>query len=334
MSDENKFPLISVIIPVYNVEDCLNHCVASVCNQVYQDLEIILIDDGSTDSCPKLCDAWQEKDFRIKVIHKENGGLSSARNSGLAVATGEYVAFVDSDDYVHPEYISRLYGLIEKTGAGIALCNFRKIYTNSEDFTYPSLPDGAYTTISYEKALEELVGFNSVQYVLTWNKLYKMDVFKEIRFPVGKISEDFYVSFKVLHKAGTIAQTGDQLYYYYLRKGSIIHSRDNVSDYNIEALDEFDEYTAKLGLDFKAKSIFIRCNSVMEDYWAAFKNGNKPRKEQTIKTFREIKKKMDAMGVPLNHKGRLFDSWRFLFILERGLIDIVGSFKIRFNLYR
>lgn len=327
-------PLISVIIPVYNVEDCLAHCVVSVREQTYKNLEIILVDDGSTDSCPSMCDDFSREDSRVRVIHKENGGLSSARNSGLDVCNGEYIAFVDSDDYIHPEYISRLYDLLIKNNAGISVCNFRKIFDNNMDFKYPALPESQTRVMSYETALEELVGFDSVLYVLTWNKLYKREVFDEIRFPVGKISEDFYVSFKALHRGGQIVVTSNQLYFYYLRKGSIIHSRDNMSDYNIEALDEFDEYTQKLGLDYTHKSLFIRCNSVMEDYWAAYKNKNKARMDKMQATFAQIKARMDSKGVALNHKGRLFYSHRWLFILERGLIEAVGNFKIRFNLYR
>lgn len=327
-------PLISVIIPIFNVEDYLSHCITSVQNQTYSNLEIILVDDGSTDSCPSLCDNFAQNDARIKVIHKANGGLSSARNAGLDVMAGDLVAFVDSDDYVHPEYIHRLYKILSDSGSGVAICNFRKIYSNKDSFKYPAITCGEYKTIDYKKALEEYVGFNSVLYVLTWNKLYKSQVFNELRFPEGKISEDFYVSFKALHLGGTVAITSDQLYYYYLRKGSIIHSKDNVSDYNMEALDDFDAYTEKLGINLKDKSLFIRCNSVMEDYWAAYKNKNKPRMEATSKTFDEIKDKMDKSGVPLNHKAKLFYSHKWLFILERGLIDIVGSLKIKFNLYR
>lgn len=329
-------PLISIIIPVYNVEDCLKHCVDSVCNQSYSNLEIILVDDGSTDSCPMLCDSLASKDSRIKVIHKPNGGLSDARNAGLEIFTGEYVAFVDSDDYIHPEYISFLFDMLTRSGAGIALCNFRKIFTNDESFSYPSIqvPSGEYKLMDYSEALTELVGFNSVLYVLTWNKLYKRQIFDDVRFPVGKISEDFYVSFKVLHRAGKIAVTGAQLYFYYLRKGSIIHMRDNVSDYNIEALDEFDEYTKALGIDLKSKSLFIRCNCVMEDYYAAYRNKNRARMDVTAKTFDGLKKRMDNIGAPLNLKARLFNKCKPLFLLYRGLIDMVGRIKIKLNLYR
>lgn len=350
-------PLISVIIPVYNVERYLEHCVMSVRGQVYGNLEIILVDDGSTDSCGRMCDEFAKADSRIRVIHKENGGLSSARNAGLDAACGELIAFVDSDDYVHPEYISRLYEVMVKTGAGLAMCGWRRIFSNDIGFRYPALPaagnaseaaaDVAETSgatadaapgnaevMDYAQALEGLVGPDSVRYVLTWNKLYKREIFSGLRFPEGKISEDFYVSFKVLHRGGKIAVIREQLYYYYLREGSIISSRDDVSDYNIEALDEFDEYTAKLGIDLRDKSLFIRCNSVMEDYWAAWKNKNKARMQVVEMTFEGIKARMDASGVPLNHKARLFAYRRPLFVLERGLIDLVGSIKIRLNLYR
>ena len=326
--------LISVIIPVFNVEEYLHHCVMSVINQKYKNLEIILVDDGSTDNSPAICDELATTDSRIKVIHKNNGGLSSARNKGLDISTGKYIAFVDSDDYVHPEYISRMYNLITKENAGIVACGFRKTFKNKESFKYPKINSKGYEVLDYREALEELVGLNSVTYVLSWNKLYKRGVFEGIRFPEGKISEDFYVSFKVLHQGAKTIVTKDQLYYYFLRKGSIINRRDNISDYNIEALDEFDEYTEKLGLDLKAKSLFIRMNSVMEDYWAAYKNKNKSRMEKMDKSFNDIKARMEDINAPLNHKARLFDSNKTLFIFERGLIGFVGNIKIRLNLYR
>ena len=114
--------LISIIIPIYKVEEYLDECISSVINQTYTKLEIILVDDGSPDSCPKMCDDWAKKDSRIRVIHKTNGGLSDARNAGIEVATGEYIAFVDSDDYIKPDMIAKLYAALCKEEADISAC--------------------------------------------------------------------------------------------------------------------------------------------------------------------------------------------------------------------
>ena len=120
-------PLISVIVPVYKVENYLDKCIDSIVNQTYNNLEIILVNDGSPDNCPQICDEWKEKDNRIKVIHKENGGVSSARNKGLEIATGSYIAFIDSDDWVEENYISSLYDAIVSNDAQVALCSYNRV---------------------------------------------------------------------------------------------------------------------------------------------------------------------------------------------------------------
>ena len=191
-------PLISVIVPVYRVEEYLERCVKSILSQTYKNLEVILVDDGSPDQCPAICDACAEKDARVKVIHQENKGLSGARNAGINAASGEYLAFVDSDDYVSPHFIEELYQLLQDTGCAIGQCRF-----------------------SYVKG-DGLVE----EGVVAWNKLYRAELFKEtgIRYPEGRIHEDEATTYRLFHEAKKLAFLDRVLYGYYTENGGSITS--------------------------------------------------------------------------------------------------------------
>jgi len=182
---------ISVVVPVYKVEDYLERCVRSLCRQSHTDLEIILVDDGSPDNSGKLCDALALQDPRIRVIHKENGGLSDARNAGMDVATGEYIAFVDSDDWYDPTMLETLYNLCQTHGAQIAECSFRSIYqTHTQAETSCSGKIMEFTPI---EAIESNLDWKFCKPV-AWNKLYRTDITKGIRYPKGKIHEDEFTT--------------------------------------------------------------------------------------------------------------------------------------------
>ena len=159
--------LISVIVPVYNVESYLNRCIESLVRQTYKYLEIILVDDGSLDGCPHICDKWSERDNRIHVIHKTNGGLSSARNAGLKVAKGEYIAFLDSDDWIHTKFIEHLYITIKDYKVDIAACDICQVYTEKQDEKINKLSVKIYST---EEALETLINGETIRAV-AWNKI-------------------------------------------------------------------------------------------------------------------------------------------------------------------
>lgn len=224
--------LISVIVPIYNVEKFLDQCVASIIGQSYFNLEIILVDDGSPDECPGKCDEWAKKDERIIVIHKKNGGLSDARNSGLRIASGEYVAFIDSDDWVAPDFFEKLYEAIKTNHAQIAASGIMWIYNDhlkKDEHVY------AQQIFSSEEALETLVqgrGF----YAVAWNKLYKRTLFDGIRFPVGKLHEDEFVTYKLIGKADRLVLCQNTFYYYRQREGSIMQGW---SIKHLDALDAF-----------------------------------------------------------------------------------------------
>ena len=211
------FPLISIIVPIYKVEPYLRQCVDSIVNQTYTNLEIILVDDGSPDTCSQICDEYAAKDNRITVIHKENGGLSDARNVGLDKSNGDYVSFVDSDDWIELDYISTLFSLIEANHADIAVGNFQRFSLNNDYFPKEHL---ATETLTSDEILEKIL-FQRNSYTIAWGKLFKKSLFNSIRFPVGKIHEDEYTGYKPYCYAKTISCTSKILYHYLIRNDSI-----------------------------------------------------------------------------------------------------------------
>ena len=222
-------PSISVIIPVYKVETWLDICVESVLAQTYKELEIILMDDGSPDSCPRLCDAWAEKEPRIQVVHKPNGGLSSARNAGLAVATGEYILFVDSDDVLHPALCSRLMDALTATGADISVCDAAHIFPGQA----PQYQDcEAYTLLESQKAIEEMWYQNSFL-PSAWAKLYRRSLWQEIRFTEGILYEDIDIMHLLFAQAKAVTYVPAKLYGYNHREDSITTKPFGVRDLDI-----------------------------------------------------------------------------------------------------
>lgn len=182
---------ISIIIPVYKVELYLEESVKSVLNQTYQNLEIILVDDGSPDKCPEICDKLAKEDSRIKVIHKENGGLSSARNAGLDIATGDYILFVDSDDTINPQMCEILLNNLIDTNADVSMCSMKKIQSidNPKDKQY-NLESIKYQIFENDEVFSLLFNKKVQMISAAWAKLYKKEIFDNIRFPLGKIHED------------------------------------------------------------------------------------------------------------------------------------------------
>lgn len=210
--------LISVIIPVYNVEKYLIRCVDSVINQTYKNLEIILVNDGSTDSSGILCDDLAKGDARIKVIHKENGGLSDARNIGKQESKGEYIIFIDSDDYVHVDMINSLYQQITYENADVSICGVMNVYSNSQN---PQCVDTKlYFTCDKKEFLKEyLIGERIPGSIC--NKLLKRSVANRLKFPVGKIYEDAFYHYDLISVAEKFVVNTKPYYYYYHRGGSI-----------------------------------------------------------------------------------------------------------------
>lgn len=219
--------LISVIVPVFRVEQYLDKCLESIVSQTYKNLEIIIVDDGSPDSCPIKCDQWKEKDSRIKVLHKKNGGLSDARNRGIDIATGNYLLFVDSDDYVSSSMIEKLYKLLKKTNAEISICNYFRVEENGT-MTKEKINLSCQTYSGHEiltqKIFEEIAWWWSI----AWNKLYKKDLFDGLRYKNGKYHEDEFIMHEIFHKCSLVACTEEPLYYYIQRPGSIMSQQTSI----------------------------------------------------------------------------------------------------------
>ncbi len=211
-------PVISVIVPIYKVEAYLDRCVASIVSQTYENLQIILVDDGSPDNCGALCDAWAEKDSRITVIHKENGGLSDARNAGLAIASGQYISFIDSDDRIAPDFLQCLLDAMEHTGAEIAACGVA--YVDEQDKILRLRPVAPGPKLSKMEAMRHLVEENGV-YQTVWNMLYHRSVIDGILFEKGKCNEDDFWTYQVFDRITALALV-DKPMYEYLQRGSSI----------------------------------------------------------------------------------------------------------------
>ena len=208
-------PLISVIIPCYKVEDYIEKCVDSILNQTYKKLEIILVDDGSPDNCPKICDEYAKKDERVIVIHKENGGLSDARNAGLDIAKGEYISFIDSDDYVDLNFYESLINSIIKEKTDVAICDIKMIYEEDKQEILCPAFDGEFNLLN-------LIDNGLV--ASSCNKLFKSDLIKQYLFAKGKVNEDLAVVIPTLINSGKISHSNECFYYYVQRKESIQNS--------------------------------------------------------------------------------------------------------------
>ena len=212
--------LISVIIPVYKVEEYLCRCVDSVLAQTYQNLEIILVDDGSPDGCPAMCDAFAEQDERIRVIHQENAGLSGARNAGIDVALGQWLAFVDSDDYLAVDFLECLYRACKDTGSELSVC--RWIYVRGEAVS--ELGTGKVETCTGREMLHRIYEPDGSRFVVAWNKLYRRELFQGIRYPVGRIHEDEATTYRIYDRVEKAAVVDSTRYGYFINADSITRS--------------------------------------------------------------------------------------------------------------
>lgn len=219
---EEKRPAVSVIVPVYKVEDCLPACAESLLGQTFTDFELIFVDDGSPDGCGALCDGYAAQDSRVKVIHQKNGGLSAARNSGLDIARGETIAFVDSDDVVAADYLEKLHAALEETGADMALCAVEDVDEALAplDERVLTLPAAA-GAFGGKELLAEFFGPSSTYYTVAWNKLYRRELWQDLRYPAGRIHEDDAVAHLLYWQAEKVVCLADVLYFYRLRQGSI-----------------------------------------------------------------------------------------------------------------
>lgn len=214
-------PQISVVVPVYNAEAFLDRCVQSILAQTLQDFELFLIDDGSPDRCGEMCDAYAEQDSRIKVIHQKNAGQAAARNRALDIATGEYFAFADSDDYIHPRSFEILLGNAKKHNAQISVGSYQSVTGLVEHAPIGELPSRVWQGQEFLRHCL-LDSVDKKPWVL-WDKIFHRDCFQNIRFPEGRIYEDNAVVYRMLYEAETVADCDAKLYYYFFNESSTVN---------------------------------------------------------------------------------------------------------------
>lgn len=314
----NSFPLISVIVPCYNVELYLDKCVQSIVDQSYQNLEIFLVDDGATDSTPKLCDEWSLKDDRIKVIHKSNGGLSDARNVAIDVANGEYLVFIDSDDYVSIDYVESLYNLLVKSNADISVCSYMPFYEGTQPEN--KKVEEADLLVSSDKAIE-LMFYQKNFDNTAWGKLYKRYLFENIRYPYGLIYEDLALTYKLFAKSQKIAFTSAKNYFYLIRSNSLdggsITPRRYESALTIlkQLYDDKNEFSKEVKRAFECRILSFAFHILLQ-----LQNNEKEKQEKLLEYVKKYR-----MSVFFNSHARLKS--RVASLLSYGGVSLLNIFK-------
>lgn len=253
---------ISVVVPVYNVEKFIERCINSILNQIFQDYDLILVDDGSTDTSGVLCDKYADIDNRIHVIHQLNGGLSFARNVGIGWAlrysNSEWITFVDSDDWIHPEFLSQLYYGTQKYNVGISVC-CHKIVKEYECIDYSNNTDVELISVEDFYSMYK----SNINIITAWGKLYHKEYFEDIRYPVGKINEDIFTTHKVLVKSEKIALVNSELYYYFMSSDSIMRRK-----WNCKRFDEIEGYEELITYMDKNNYPIAKIRAVESYYWS------------------------------------------------------------------
>ena len=304
----DNYPLISIIVPVYKVEKYLKKCIESILYQTYKNYELILVDDGSPDCCPVICDNYSEKDDRVTVIHKQNGGLSDARNAGMAIAKGNFICFVDGDDYVSEDFCELLLNAVLKSNADMAICNYLVVDENGnsiqEKNAHLPIKDEC---ISSQEFIKEYCGKYGWYYVIACNKIYKRELFENVKYPVGKQHEDAFVIHHLVSRCKRIACVKKALYFYVQRQGSIM-SQKSVRNMDLgEAL--IDQYKfAKKNKNIILRKYAARRLSFELEKWITICKDN-PKASQK---YKELCKQAHFLIYEKKCMGRLFFSSKII----------------------
>lgn len=311
--------LVSVIVPIYNVESYLRECVESIRRQTYHNLEIILINDGSTDSSLDICMEYKRKDNRIQVINKVNGGLSSARNKGIECAKGDYYLFVDSDDFISDKMVEVMIHKAQENNADIVCCNY-DFYDDYSNFIKEHPININSDEIYSSKQAQDRLLYNGFFRCYAWNKLYKAQLFKKIRYPIGKLYEDIYTTYSLFEVSDRIVFITDSLYHYRFRTGSITR---NTFD---ERLYQILEPIRKIESETTSDYVFIGCLI----YYIFFFNDMIRNKKWDKKVYDEFKELVtyEKRKIKKNDYLSQIDKWK-IFVCYR----LKNIYKIIFLLY-
>lgn len=298
MKKEFEKDKISIVVPIYKVEKYLDKCIESLVQQTYRDLEIILVDDGSPDACPKMCDNWAKKDNRVVVIHKKNGGLSDARNVGIEAATGEYISFVDSDDYLSMDFFEILKDALKNNNADIAMSEVLLKYEDKSLIKATKFTKNKEVCIPGIDAIYD----NDIRYNMTaWAKLYKSELFDGVKFPVGRLHEDEFVFFKIFAKCNLFVIDNNAKYYYIQRGTSIMYTKTekNVRDI-LDAFEEKYNYLEKNAKNNHQRNLELYAGELRSMY---------PSIKKYTQIKKEIRNKYNEIYNEMNNKS--FKNWLF-----------------------
>ena len=318
--------LISVIVPVYNVEKYIRKCIDSILSNTYKNLEIIIVDDGSVDSSSIICDEYKKKDERIVVIHKENGGLSDARNKGIEISNGKYLMFIDSDDYISIDMIETLYKRLISDNTDMSICDYVTIDEKGEMYNSSDIKEDMPDIWDEEYFWESYYRKPSIFHMVAWNKLYKREIFNDIRFDVGKIHEDEFICHKIISKCKSISIINKALYFYLQRSDSIMGKEYSERNFDIvEAIINRARYFHSAGM--KKLAEFSLKHSISYATYI-YKQLDMKKKENKLR-YRNIKKMYNRTYLDLVRKGV---SIKFLF---NGFTFFMGQVAYRIaHLYK
>lgn len=310
-----EVPEISIIVPVYKVEKYLKRCVDSVLNQTFKDYECILVDDGSPDNCPEMCDEYEKTYDQIKVIHKNNGGLSDARNAGLKICTGEYVMFLDSDDWVHPQILEILFNVIKKSNAGFAVCKMINSYEYADDFE----------NFDFDKVIKNIETYSSEQILnnftdyfwkigpFAWGKLYKRSCFDNLFYNTSmSLYEDEYMYADIVEAAGSVSVVNEKLYFYFQSSDSLIRGRiDERFFCTFSSLQHISDFMKERNIIDEMNLFELRWMMGYMDLYYRIKSES----PVLMKKFREYTPKFRKKIVPLLKNPKLTKAYKLLLVL-------------------
>lgn len=313
-------PKISIIIPVYNVKSYLNKCVESVLAQTYKSLEVIVVDDGSTDGSGEICDLFASRDDRVKVYHQANQGLSMARNKGLDHATGDWIAFLDSDDFIEPEMYENLLELANKYNVDLCSCNSRSFYENSLPMN--SNDTGEERVYTYNEVISDLIKDSKIRFEV-WNKLWRRSLIDDVRFKAGQVCEDVYFDRILFKKAGKIAHIDKSLHNYLISRPGNTNSSFKIKKLCI--FEEFDEWIQDLNKEDQeeqGKTVAVIAGGFAMDIYIAAVETNQEKEIQKFllragKKYYDIFKTVKFLSKKQRIKFMLFTHCPKLFIFVR-----------------
>lgn len=292
-------PLISVVVPIYNVEMYLERCIDSIRQQTYSKLEIILVDDGSLDNCGAICDRYKEKDNRIKVVHKKNGGLSDARNVGITVAQGEYLTCIDSDDFVSPYFVENLWDAAKEYNCDIATSWFVKYCEGDNVPLTNKLKLEKVQVLDRESFYEKLLYQDGVE-VSAWGKLYRRNLFRGVEYPVGKLYEDIATTYLLVEKVNKIAVIPNIDYFYFQRTTSIAQEKFTVK--KLDAIEHMSNFRKFIVVNYPMLKEAAECRYFSTVCNILFQIRDIEYEQQRKKLWCEVKKY--RYGVMINKNGR------------------------------